>query len=100
MLQHSQGSLCAGSKVINWWTGDWWNSGQHKYGERAQAAAEGIFGREFGSLVNLGTVSARFETQRRRGYLSFTHHAEVASLSPDEADLLLDEAEREFLGFT
>lgn len=86
--------LCAGSKVINWWIGDWWRSG-HRYGERAKAAAEGIFGREFQTLRNIGSVCGSFEKSRRRDALSFSHHAEVAGMSPDDADTLLDMAEAE-----
>lgn len=86
--------LCAGSKVINWWIGDWWAFGSHKYGERAKLAAQGIFGREFQSLKDIGYVSRSFEASRRRD-LSFTHHREVASLPADQADRLLVAAEAE-----
>jgi len=86
--------LCASSQVINWWIGDWWAAGNHRYGERAKKAAEGIFGREFGSLMNLASICRSFEGSRRREVLSFTHHVEVAALPPAEADALLDKAER------
>jgi hypothetical protein len=89
--------LCHGQKVINWWIGDWWNSGQHRYGERARLAAEGIFGREFQTLQNIGSVCRAFDTSRRREALSFTHHAEVAALPPVEQEVLLNRAERENL---
>lgn len=87
--------LCGASKVINWWIGDWWRYGDPRYGERAQVAASGIFGRAFHTLAIMGYVSGRFETFRRRKDLSFTHHAEVAALPPNEADALLDQAEEE-----
>jgi hypothetical protein len=90
-------NLSEGQRVINWWIGDWWAAGQHRYGERAKAAAEGIFGREFQSLMNAASVSRSFETSRRREVLSWSHHAEVAALPPDKADKLLDRAEREQL---
>ena len=35
-------------------------------------------------------VARAFETSRRRDVLSFSHHREVASLSPADADQLLD----------
>jgi N6-adenosine-specific RNA methylase IME4 len=89
--------LCAGAKVVNWWIGDWWISGSHRYGERAQAAAQGIFGREYQSLRDIGSVCRAFETSRRRDTLSFTHHREVAALPAPEADEILDRAEREEL---
>lgn len=90
-------SLASASKVLNWWIGDWWAAGSHRYGERAAVAAQGIFGREFGSLANLASVCRAFQTSRRREHLSFTHHAEVAGLPPAKADALLDKAERENL---
>lgn len=86
-------SLCEGQRVVNWWIGDWWAAGNHRYGERAKAAAEGIFGLEFKTLANAASVCRAFETSRRREHLSFSHHAEVASLPPEEADALLDKAE-------
>lgn len=89
--------LCTGSKVINWWIGDWWASGQHSYGERAKVAAQGIFGREFQTLRNVASVCASIETSRRRDGLSFSHHAEVAALPIPQADALLDRAESEGL---
>jgi hypothetical protein len=87
--------LCLGQQALNWHIGDWWAFGDHRYGERAAAAAEGIFGLEFKTLRNLAVVSRRFETSRRRDALTFTHHAEVAALTPSQADELLIKAERE-----
>lgn len=97
-------SLCEGQRVVNWWIGDWWAfgsgidpaTGRPRYGERARTAAEGIWGKEFQTLVNLGSVSRSFEPNRRR-LLSWTHHAEVAALPIDEAESLLDRAEAEGL---
>jgi N6-adenosine-specific RNA methylase IME4 len=80
-------------KGVQWWVGDWWAFGQHHYGDRAKACAEGLFGRSFGALRNAGSVARQFETSRRRDVLSYQHHAEVASLPPGEADAVLDEAE-------
>lgn len=79
--------------VLNWWIGDWWAAGSHRYGERAKTAAEGIFGKEFQTLANAASVCRAFETSRRREALSFSHHAEVASLPPTDADELLTIAE-------
>ncbi len=87
--------LASANKVLNWWIGDWWAAGSHRYGERAKAAAEGIFGREFQSLRNVASVCRSFETSRRRDTLSFGHHEAVASLDPAKADELLDRAERD-----
>jgi hypothetical protein len=87
--------LCLGSQALNWHIGDWWAFGDHRYGGRARAAAEGIFGLEFGTLANLASVARRFESSRRHEVLSFKHHVEVASLPPAQADELLLKAERE-----
>jgi hypothetical protein len=88
-------NLAGANKMLNWWIGDWWAAGSHRYGERAKAAAEGLFGREFQTLMNAASVCRAFETSRRRETLSFAHHAEVASLPPEQADELLDRAERD-----
>lgn len=90
-------SLCEGQRVVNWWIGDWWAAGHHRYGERAKAAAEGIFGREFQALADMASVCRSFETSRRREHLTFTHHREVAALPPEKADELLTRAETESL---
>lgn len=87
--------LFARERVTQWWIGDWWAFGEHRYGERAKAAASGIWGLAFGTLRNLGSVARSFETSRRRDVLPFSHHAEVASLPPAEADALLDRATAE-----
>lgn len=89
--------LANGSRLLNWWIGDWWASGQHLYGERARLAAEGIFGKEFHTIMNAASICRSFHVSRRREALSFSHHAEVAGLSPEDADGLLDKAESEKL---
>jgi len=90
-------SLCEGQKVVNWWIGDWWAAGTHRYGERAKAAAQGIFGREFQAIMDMASVCRSFETSRRHEALTFTHHREVAALPPAEADALLERAETDGL---
>lgn len=77
-----------------WWLGDWWNYGEREYGEQASQAAEIGF-RDPGSLSNIAAVAARIELPRRRGNLSFSHHAEVAYLDRAAQDALLDQAEAE-----
>lgn len=85
--------LCSTERVLNWWIGDWWAAGEHRYGERAKAAAEGLFKLSFGALRNAATVCRSFEASRRRDVLSWSHHVEVAALPPDEADAILDRAQ-------
>ena len=50
-------------------------------------------GPAFQTCMDAAMVSRAFETSRRREVLSFTHHREVAPLSADWQDKLLDEAE-------
>lgn len=85
------------AKKLNWWIGDWWAAGHHRYGERARLAARGLFGKEFKTLANIASVCRAFEPSRRRESLSWSHHAEAAALSPNAADMLLDLAERDRL---
>lgn len=94
-------TLAAVEHSVGWWLGDWWAYGVHRYGDR-KALVEKLreSGRRFPSFqtcMNCGTVAAAIETSRRREVLSFTHHAEVAALPPDERDEILDLAEREGL---
>ena len=89
--------LSDGQRVVNWWIGDWWAAGSHRYGERAKLAAQNIFGVEFQALADMASVCRSFESSRRREGLSFTHHREVAALPPEEADDLLARAEKEQL---
>ncbi|MCW1428463.1 hypothetical protein [Novosphingobium sp. JCM 18896] len=83
------------AKKLNWWIGDWWAAGHHRYGDRARLAARGLFGKEFKTLANIASVCRAFEPGRRREELSWSHHAEAAALSPNAADMLLDLAERD-----
>jgi hypothetical protein len=89
---------------VNWWIGDWWAygsgngvDGKPRYGARARAVAEGLFGVAFGTCMNLGSVARKVEASRRREVLPFSHHVEVASLPAADADALLQKAEDERL---
>jgi len=77
-----------------WWVGDWLNYGEKTYGETYRAVAI-TTGYDEGSLSNLASVSRRIELPRRRGNLSWSHHAEVAGLPIEEQDRLLDWAQTE-----
>src|SRR5215217_1118965 len=63
--------LHALEKGSRWWIGDWWAFGSHRYGERAAAAAEGLFGLSFQTLSHSGSTARAFETCRRRQVLPF-----------------------------
>nr|MDT0661771.1 LmbU family transcriptional regulator [Micromonospora sp. DSM 115978] len=76
-----------------WWLGDWLIYGQAQYpGRYKRAIAETSL--DYQTLRNYAWVARQFSPARRRNKLSFQHHAEVASLSEDEQDKWLDEAER------
>jgi hypothetical protein len=83
------GALGRGS---GWWLGDWVRYGNARYGDRYAPAAR-VTGYDVQSLMNMAYVAGRFEVARRRDALSFSHHAEVASLPLEEQDLWLDRAE-------
>jgi hypothetical protein len=81
--------------AVSWWVGDWWKYEGHEYGDRKAALEAGDWqGPAYQTCRNNGWVCEAFETSRRRDILTFTHHAEAAGLSSDEADAILDEAER------
>jgi hypothetical protein len=75
-----------------WWIGDWVRYGSVRYGDRYAAAAR-VTGCDLQSLMNMSYVASRFEPARRRSGLSFSHHAELAGLTPADQELWLDRAE-------
>lgn len=99
--QHVGRELAAQEKVLNWWIGDWWVFGEHRYGERAKAAASELFPHSLQRLMNIGSVVRAFpETSRQQEVLSFTHHEEIAPIArenPAAASALLDLAARDGL---
>ncbi len=74
-----------------WALGDWACHGERAYGDLA--AAE--IGVAYQTIRNLATVARKIELSRRRDSLSWSHHAEIASLPVDVGDALLDRAEAE-----
>lgn len=69
----------------SWWIGDLLNFGEGVYGERyAQGIEE--FGLSYETLVKYAYVSRNVARRRRRTSLSFSHHALVAKLDPDEQE--------------
>jgi len=72
-----------------WWLGDWLAFGQGKYGRRYKDALA-VTGLDYQTLRNYAVVARRFEPSRRRGDLTFQHHAEVCALADDEQGRWLD----------
>jgi hypothetical protein len=52
-----------------------------------------VTGYDVQSLMNMSYVASRFDASRRRPGLSFSHHAELAALPPEDQELWLDRAE-------
>jgi hypothetical protein len=75
-----------------WWIGDWVRYGSVRYGDRYTAASQ-VTGYDVQSLMNMSYVASRFDASRRRPGLSFSHHAELAALAPEDQELWLDRAE-------
>jgi hypothetical protein len=85
---------CLGAigRASAWWIGDWVRYGSARYGDR-YAAASRVTGYDVQSLMNMSYVASRFDPGRRRRDLSFSHHAELAGLPPEDQELWLDRAE-------
>ncbi|MCK1536446.1 MULTISPECIES: hypothetical protein [unclassified Bradyrhizobium] len=86
--------LAAMTGALQWAIGDWWAYGYHKYGKRKSVAAAKSLPYEFGTLMNLGTVSRSVSPSQRNEVLSWSHHAAVTSLEPAEQTKWLDKAAR------
>jgi hypothetical protein len=76
-------------RCSQWWVGDWVRYGVAKWGEKYKAAAR-ITGYDGHSLRNMAYVASRFDSSRRRDNLSFSHHAELSALGPEEQDYWLE----------
>jgi hypothetical protein len=74
-----------------WWIGDWLLYGTARWGERYVEASK-ITGYDPKSLRNMRYVASRFDLSLRRDNLTWSHHALLAALEPDEQMLWLDRA--------
>lgn len=83
------------SRIVSssaWCLGDWIVVGQSRFTDRYKQVIDAV-GLDYQTVRNYAWVARRFEMSRRRDTLSFQHHAEVASLPPDDQDYWLDHAE-------
>jgi hypothetical protein len=83
------------SRIVSssaWCLGDWIVVGQSRFTDRYKQVIDAV-GLDYQTVRNYAWVARRFEMSRRRDTLSFQHHAEVASLPPEEQDYWLDHAE-------
>ncbi|GAB1815575.1 LmbU family transcriptional regulator [Mycobacterium sp. MUNTM1] len=76
----------------SWCLGDWLIYGKRYFPDRYERAI-GTAGLRYQTLRNYAWIARRFPQDRRRGALTFQHHAEVASLPDDAQECLLNEAE-------
>lgn len=83
--------LGAISRCSQWWLGDWVQYGTSKWGEKYSDAARAT-GYDTRSLANMASVALSFPPSRRRDNLTWSHHAAVAALAPEEQDLWLGRA--------
>ncbi|HTB50811.1 MAG TPA: LmbU family transcriptional regulator [Solirubrobacteraceae bacterium] len=81
-------------RAVGWWIGDWLRFGNSAYGEKYVRAAR-ITGYDVQTLMNMSYVASRIEPSRRRENLSWSHHAEVASLPAEEQEAWLNRAEEQ-----
>jgi len=86
--------LASVTSASAWCLGDWLNYGESIYTGRYRDAVEQS-SLNYKTLRNYAWVARRFDFARRRGALSFGHHAEVASLPENEQDFWLAKAEQE-----
>lgn len=85
--------LGAVGRGVGWWIGDWLRYGNARYGEKYAQAAK-ITGYDSQTLMNMVYVSGQIAPVLRREGLSWSHHAEVAALEPDEQQRWLTRAEQ------
>jgi hypothetical protein len=83
--------LGAIGRASAWWIGDWLRYGNMEFGER-YARASRITGYDAQTLMNMVYVASAIPPQQRVEALSWSHHAEVAALPPEERGPLLESA--------
>jgi len=86
-------------RAAQWWVGDWIRYGTARWGEKYVEAAR-ITGYDVHSLRNMAYVASRFELSLRRDNLTWSHHALLAALEPDEQRHWLDRASSDRMSVT
>jgi hypothetical protein len=74
-----------------WWIGDLLNAGDARFGEAFSQACQGIVSPDM--LQRYESVARRVPPRNRRAGLSWSAHAAVARLDPDQQREILDRAE-------
>lgn len=88
------------SRSTSWWVGDWVRFGQHHYPGDSYGFASRVTGYDEKTLRNFAYVAGRYDESRRRRNLTWSHHAELAKLQPEDQDRWLNEAEARKLTVT
>lgn len=83
--------LCSMERALMFRIGDSLLFGERKYRQYEQAIED--TDRAYQTLANAKSVCKKVEVSRRRETLEYSYHVEVASLSPDEQNHWLDQAE-------
>lgn len=93
--QAAHGFFSGLKEHLNWWVGDSINfAAKSAFGEKYTQAIH-ITGKEYSTLTTIAAVCERITLDRRRALLPFSYHVEVAYLPYQEADFILDQAERQ-----
>lgn len=70
-------------RAWQWWVGDWILYGESAYEDRYADVLEQT-GYEYATISHVISVARRVDASRRREELSWSHHAEVAPLDPEQ----------------
>jgi len=85
------GSFLAKSfRDIHWRIGDWLRYGEERWGDDCYQAVSELFSPK--TLANDKWVASRVDSSLRKEELSFSHHALVAPLEPEQQKALLERA--------
>ena len=78
-------------KSVQFWIGDWLNFGEKAWGKKYEEALEKT-GLDYQTLRDYKWVASKVPLSSRNDKLSFHHHREVASLTPEKQTYLLNKA--------
>lgn len=79
-------------RMLSWWIGDWYNAGENYHGE-AFAQLLDHTQLDPATVQQYAWVARQVPHDRRCLTLSFSHHREVADLTPDQQYVWLSRAE-------
>jgi hypothetical protein len=75
---------------VHWWLGDWVRYAAAAPDRERYRLAAKLTGYEVQTLMNLAYVASRLAAADRRPEVSWSHHSEVAALTPDQQRQWLD----------